>query len=284
MASSHLPNTVLVTGSSSGIGRATADRLAAYGWQVWGGSRRQPAPFDVNDKSSAARRGTGWTPIPLDVTSDDSISSAIQTIVGNAGELGALVHCAGISVAGSIEDVTIGEAEHQFATNYFGAVAMLRAVLPMMRRQGGGRIVVIGSIGGLIGLPFLGHYSASKFALDGMMEALRLEIRPFGIQVTTVYPGDIRSDISTNQLEGSRTGEGSAYHERFRATVDTYDRNVREAREPEVIAAIVARVLARHRQPAKFVAGTVTERAGVSLKSALPTSWFEAMIAKTYGL
>ncbi|MDX2159265.1 MAG: SDR family oxidoreductase [Hyphomicrobiaceae bacterium] len=265
---------VLVTGSSSGIGRASADHLSQNGWHVWGASRRLTAASEV---------GT-WTPVRLDVTSDDSVAAAMAAVLERSQRLDALVHCAGIAVAGSVEDVTLAEAEHQIATNYLGTVRMLRAVLPVMRQQGTGRIIVIGSIGGLIGLPFLGHYSASKFALDGLVEALRHELAPFAIQATILHPGDIRTDISSNQVEGAATGPSSAYHARFRATISAYDRNVREARGPEVIAAAVEHVLTSRRQPARVIAGTSIERAGVGLKSALPRRLFELILRKSYGL
>ncbi len=281
MTQGRLPRTVLVAGSSSGIGRATADRLAAGGWSVVGGSRRGVA--DNSPSSEDSTSASGWRPVHLDVTSDDSVEAAVAATLAHLGRIDVVVHCAGRSVAGAIEDVTISEAEQQFATNYFGVVRMLRAVLPVMRRQGGGRIVVVGSIGGLIALPFIGHYSGSKFALEGMIEAIRHEVRPFGIEIAVVHPGDIRTAISQCQLEGSNTGPGSPYSERFRIAVEAYDKAVREAREPEVIAKLIERLLARRRLPPRVLAGTPFERAGVVMRQVLPRRWFEAMIARTYG-
>ncbi|MEZ5816198.1 MAG: SDR family oxidoreductase [Hyphomicrobiaceae bacterium] len=266
----------LVTGSSSGIGKVVADRLAHDHWRTYGGSRRG------SDAKPAGH--PRWSPVPLDVTSDSSVGHAVAHILEAEGRIDALVHCAGISVAGAIEDVTIAEAEQQLATNYLGAVRMIRAVLPAMRERGRGRIIVVGSIGGLIGLPFIGHYSASKFALDGMVQALRIEVAPFGIDATILHPGDIQTDISSNQIEGERTGSASAYNDRFRSTVDAYDKAVREARKPEIIAATVSRLLRRRRLPARVIAGTPNERAGVVLKALLPPRVFEAILKKTYGL
>lgn len=271
------PRVALVTGSSSGIGKAVANALSRSGWRVYGGSRRAVA---LSEDAKAA----GWTPVALDVTSDDSVAAAVTSILESDHQIDALVHCAGISVAGSIEDVSIAEVESQLATNYLGAVRVVQAVLPAMRRAGRGNIVVVGSIGGLIGLPFIGHYSASKFALDGMMQALRIEIAPFGIDATVLHPGDIQTDISTNQIEGARTGHESVYHRRFKATIGAYDKAVREARRPEVIADAIERLLARRKLPARVVVGTPSERAGVVLKALLPSRVFETIIKKTYGL
>ncbi|MGI9409600.1 MAG: SDR family oxidoreductase [Hyphomicrobiaceae bacterium] len=261
---------VLVTGSSSGIGQACAARLHGHGWSVFGGRR------------TTSNKQYDWPSVRLDVTDEDTIRQAIARVTDGRGRLDALVHCAGISVAGAIEDVTVEEAKRQFETNYFGTVRILRHVLPGMRAQRSGRIVVIGSIGGMIGMPYIGHYSASKFALDGLVQALRLETAQIGIQAAIVHPGDIRTQISANQIEGENTGSGSAYHSAFRRTVDIYDKNVREAREPDAIARVVKRVLERRRMPARIVAGTTIENAGVGLKATLPSRWFEAILQSSY--
>jgi len=266
----------LVTGSSSGIGRTVADRLAQDGWRVYGGSRRG---FATNVGARSA-----WTPLFLDVTSASSVASATKSLLDAEHRVDALVHCAGISVAGAIEDVSIDEAERQLATNYLGAVRLVQAVLPAMRSAGKGRIIIIGSIGGLIGLPFIGHYSASKFALDGMVQALRIEIAPFGVEASILHPGDIQTDISANQIEGRRTGPESAYHDRFKTTIEAYDKSVASARKPDVIADAVAHMLRRRRLPPRVIAGTPNERSGVVLKALLPPRLFETILRKTYGL
>jgi NAD(P)-dependent dehydrogenase (short-subunit alcohol dehydrogenase family) len=264
----------LVTGSSSGIGKAISDRLAKDGWRVYGGSRRGAAVTAIGSPA--------WTPISLDVTAEQSVREAVSSVLEADGRIDLLVHCAGISVAGSIEDVTIAEAERQLATNYFGAVRVVQSVLPAMRKAGRGRIIIIGSIGGLIGLPFIGHYSASKFALDGMVQALRIEIAPLGVEATILHPGDIQTDISTNQIEGERTGQDSVYHERFKATVGAYDKAVRDARKPDVIADAVAKILRRRRLPARGVAGPPNERGGGVRKARVAPRGVEALVKKTY--
>jgi NAD(P)-dependent dehydrogenase (short-subunit alcohol dehydrogenase family) len=275
MATPNHVGVALVTGSSSGIGRAVADRLGAARWTVYGASRRA---MGLTNGSKL------WTPLPLDVTSGASVEAAITDVLGSEGRIDALIHCAGISIAGAIEDVTIAEAERQLATNYLGTVRMVKAVLPAMRRAGRGRLIIVGSIGGLIGLPFIGHYSASKFALDGMVQALRIEIAPFGLEATILHPGDIKTDISANQVEGERTGPQSAYHDRFKATVAAYDKAVAAARKPDVVADAVVRLLGQRRLPPRMIVGTASERAGVGLKALLPPRIFETIIRRTYGL
>ena len=212
---SRLPDVVLVTGSSSGIGRACCDRLADGGRRVYGASR---TPGD------AAR----WTYVAMDVTDDASVARAVDEVVRREGRIDALVHCAGISIAGSFEDTTVEEANRQFDTNFFGAVRVVRAVLPVMRKQGAGKLIVVGSIGGLMGLPYIGYYSASKFALDGLVQALRMEIRPFGIEATVVHPGDFNTAISANQILCANANADSAYFAACQRTIEIYDTNVKQ--------------------------------------------------------
>jgi NAD(P)-dependent dehydrogenase (short-subunit alcohol dehydrogenase family) len=271
VSASRHPDVVLVTGSSSGIGRACCDRLAGGGRRVYGASR---TPGD------AAR----WTYVAMDVTDDASVARAVDEVVRREGRIDALVHCAGISIAGSFEDTTVEEANRQFDTNFFGAVRVVRAVLPIMRRQGAGKLIVVGSIGGLMGLPYIGYYSASKFALDGLVQALRMEIRPFGIEATVVHPGDFNTAISANQILCANANSDSAYFAACQRTIDIYDANVRQARSADVVARRIERLVSRRRLPVRSVLGTPSEVLGVWLKSVLPSRSFEYLFRKSYKL
>jgi NAD(P)-dependent dehydrogenase (short-subunit alcohol dehydrogenase family) len=265
------PEVVLVTGSSSGIGRACCDRLATGGRRVYGASRK-------------AVDSVPWTYVAMDVTDEASVERAVGEVLRREGRIDALVHCSGVSLAGSFEDTTVEEAKRQFDTNFFGAVRVMRAVLPVMRQQRAGKILVIGSIGGLIGLPYIGYYSASKFALDGLVEALRMEVRPFGIEATVVHPGDFNTQISANQVLCGNAGAQSAYDAICRRTVEIYDTAVRRARPADVVARRVERLLARRRLPVRSVLGTPSEVMGVWLKSTLPSRGFEYLFRKSYKL
>ena len=183
----------LVTGASAGIGASCAAFLAAKGYRVYGGAR-------------SAVMAEGVEPLILDVTDDVSVARAIETILARESRLDVLVNNAGFGIAGAIEDTSIEEAREQFEVNFFGVLRMCRAVLPVMRRQKSGYIVNIGSIGGLIAIPFQGFYSATKFALEGFSESLRMEVRPFGIQVVLIEPGDHRTAFTQNR----RATRGSA--------------------------------------------------------------------------
>jgi NAD(P)-dependent dehydrogenase (short-subunit alcohol dehydrogenase family) len=220
----------------------------------------------------------------MDVTDDGSVERAVGAVMAQEGRIDALVHCAGVSLAGAVEDATVEEAKRQFDTNFFGTVRVLRAVLPVMRRQASGRVLVIGSIAGLIGLPFLGHYSASKFALDGLVEALRIEVAPLGIEACLVHPGDYRTAISANQTVSANAGGSSAYATACRRMVSICDENVRHAPTPEAVAKRVERLLSRRRLPVRSVIGSPVEVAAVWLKAVLPARGFEALFRTVYRL
>jgi NAD(P)-dependent dehydrogenase (short-subunit alcohol dehydrogenase family) len=262
---------LLVTGSSSGIGRACCDRLAQRHFAVYGCSRRVCEP----DR---------WSHLQADVTDDHSLAAAIDRVLAQEGRIDALVHCAGTSLAGALEDVTIEEAKGQFETNFFGTVRAIRAVLAAMRRQRSGKIIVIGSIGGLIGLPYIAHYTATKFAIDGLVQALRAEIMPFGIEATVVHPGDTNTAISDNQVHARGADAGSPYHVPFRRTIEFYDRLVRQARPPDAVARVIERLLARRRLAPRYVIGSPTEVMAVRLKSYLPPRSFEYIFRRAYRL
>lgn len=260
----------VIVGASSGIGAAIARQLSEAGHTVIGVSR-------------SAAASIGKTPLTMDVTDETSVAETLAAIHQSAGRIDALIHCAGISIAGAIEDTSIDEAKKLFDTNYFGAVRTVRATLPLMREQGFGQIMLVGSIGGLIGLPYIAHYSASKFALDGFMQALRTEVRPFGIQATVIHPGDFRTDIAKKQIMAERANTGSAYADVCERTVDLYSKNVDAAPEPAAIAELVARLLKRKHLAPNYIVGSPIEKVAVGLKSWIPASSFEFVMRKAYG-
>jgi NAD(P)-dependent dehydrogenase (short-subunit alcohol dehydrogenase family) len=202
------PPVVLVTGASSGIGKACAERLFARGCRVYGTSRQAPralAEARMSDLAPMLRM------IPLDVTSDASVDAAVGVVVACEGRIDAVVNNAGFGVAGAAELTTIEEAREQFETNFFGTVRVCRAVLPVMRQQGSGRILNVSSIAGRIGIPFQAFYSASKFAIEGFSEALRMEVAPFGVKVVLIEPGDFRTGFTAaRRLARGASGQPDA--------------------------------------------------------------------------
>lgn len=181
----------LVTGASSGIGEATAKRLAGAGYKVYGTSRRGAQaiqqPFDM---------------IPLDVTSDESVEAAVREVIRREGRIDLLVNNAGFGVApAGAEESSIGQAQAIFDTNFFGIVRMTRAVVPCMRQQGSGHIINIGSVLGFLPMPYMALYAASKHAVEGYSESLDHELRTFGIRVSVIEPASTNTQFDANLLE-----------------------------------------------------------------------------------
>src|SRR5262245_55660349 len=258
-----------VTGCSSGIGKATCYQLAAGATSVYAG-RRTPCT------------SSKWTHLPLDVTEQSSVEAAVADVLRRESRLDGLVACAGVGLAGSVEDTEDDEAKQHFDTNFFGTARVIRAVLPAMRKQSSGNVVVIGSIGGLIGLPFVPYYSASKFALDGLVEELRGEVAPFGIQATIVHPGDLNTAFGANRIFGRNVGTTSAYRNRFQDTLKFYAAQERNAASPQALARKVEKLLSKRSLPARVIVGTPLEKLGVSGKRYLPGSSFEYLLRKAY--
>ena len=188
----------LVTGASAGIGRACAEELHAAGWAVTGASRRGTTPG-------------GWAGLVMDVDDDDSVRAGVAGVLAAGGRIDALVAAAGWGLAGAVEQCSIGEAKAQLETNFWGCVRVLQQVLPAMRAQGGGRIVLMSSIGGVIGIPFQAFYSAGKFALEGLGEALAYEVAPFGVHVTLVEPGNVKTDFTASRRMAQAAGGDRVY-------------------------------------------------------------------------
>jgi NAD(P)-dependent dehydrogenase (short-subunit alcohol dehydrogenase family) len=254
--------TILITGTSSGIGQVCARHLAARGWRVYGTSRK-PAT-DAAD---------GIEMIAMDVDDDASVQAGVAAMVERAGRIDALINNAGYSLFGSIEDTTIEEAKAQFETNFFGAMRVCRAVLPIMRRQQHGYIVNISSLAGTFGLPFGGLYSASKFALEGLSESLRYETRRFGIHVSLVEPGDYRTSITQHRRTAITTG--AAYSERYEHYRRKQDHDESTADTPEPIARLVEKILNHPRPKLRYPIGMPSQRMVIPLRRWLPQRAFD---------
>src|SRR6266545_1053731 len=239
---------VLVTGASSGIGAATAQRLAEAGYRVFGTSRRA---------ASAEQRG--FEMLSLDVTSDRSVEAAVKEVVRRAGRVDVLVNNAGFGVApAGAEESSIEQARSIFDTNFFGIVRMTRAVVPHMRRQGSGRIVNIGSALGLVPMPYMALYAATKHAIEGYSESLDHELRTRGIRVTVVEPAYTKTHFDANLLEPD--AKLDEYRE-ARATVSRQLSAVLEtADEPGVVADVVLEAARAVRPKLRYTAGGLATR------------------------
>jgi len=262
---------VLITGASSGIGRASADRLDRSGWTVIGASRRG---------SSSGR----WSGVVMDVDSDDSVGGGVAAVLSQHGKLDAVVCCAGWGLAGAVEQTAINEAKAQFETNFWGSVRVVQAGLPAMRAQRGGRIVLMSSIAGVIGIPFQAFYSATKFALEGYGEALAYEVAPFKIAVTLVEPGNVRTDFTLNRRDVLPGDGDDPYRSATRKAVGRMERDEAGGVEPEAVAAVVQRVLEADRPARRVTAGRLIERTGPIAKRLLPNRLFEEAARSSLGV
>ncbi|MCH2169595.1 SDR family NAD(P)-dependent oxidoreductase [Myxococcota bacterium] len=234
----------LVTGVSSGIGAATASLLLERDFEVFGSSRT-PGPWGTDSTS------IHW--VEMDVTSDSSVDDAVSTVLATAPQLDALVCCAGDGIFGSVEEVSIERARAQFETNFFGTLRTLRAVLPHMRSRGSGRIVVVGSLARLAPIPFQAHYSASKSALDGLVLALHAELRPYGVGISLVEPGDIRTSFNDNAWFGDTSA--SVYGDRIASCERVVRESLPKAPGPEGVAATIHRALTARRPRVHYYVG-----------------------------
>ena len=264
-----MQKTVLVTGDSSGIGRTTCEELSRNGWKVFGASR-------------SAVAADQWTHLTIDVTDEASIAKCIELVMVDGGRLDAVVHSAGQSFVGAVEEATIEETTRHFDLNVFGTVRLLRAALPVMRKQGSGKFIVIGSIGGLIGLPFHAYYSAGKFALDGLVEGVRPEVSPFGVDVSIVHPGDINTEIGQNRVATANTDENSPYHAAYTRTVAYYAQAEHDGSSPETVARHIVSMLSKRKMPVRSIAGKVLEKLGVVAKRLMLSKHFEVLMAVAY--
>lgn len=262
---------ILVTGASCGIGEATARLLAADGAVVYAASRRAV---------TGEKRADGCVELCLDVTSEDSVHAAVEYALQRSGRIDVLVNCAGNGIAGSVEDTAADEAQKQMDVNFFGTLRMIRAVLPHMRGNGG-RIVNIGSVGGVFTVPFQSMYSCSKFAVEALTEAIRAECEPFGISACVVEPGDTATGFTDSRVYTRATAENEAYREEFCRAVSSMALSEKKGRAPESVARAVRRVLCRRRMPVRTAVGAEYKLL-VFLKRLLPSALVVWVLRRMY--
>jgi NAD(P)-dependent dehydrogenase (short-subunit alcohol dehydrogenase family) len=268
---------VLITGASAGFGKACGEHLHRLGYRVYGTSRRAGSARDADPAAGLAM-------VPLDVTSEDSVRTAVAFVHQREGRLDVVVNNAGVGLAGAIEETSVEEAKALFETNFFGMHRVCRAVVPILRAQGSGLIINVSSIGGLITIPFQGFYSASKYAVESMTDALRLELRPFGIAVCLIEPGDFKTGFTAARTFAAASRSGSVYAERCRRAVDVMEHDEQNGSDPNQLAILLERVIATPHPKPRYLAGKWQQRLGPSAQRLLPTRWFDAILRSIYRL
>ena len=261
---------ILITGASTGIGRACADLLQASGWNVVGTSRR-------------AVEGVTWQHLHMDADDDVSVQSVVGAAYEEHGRLDAVLNCAGWGLAGAAEQTSIARAKSQLETNFWGAVRVANAAVPIFRQSGGGRLIFMSSIGGLIALPFQSFYSASKFALEGYAEALAYEVSPFAVRVTLVEPGNFKTDFTQSRQTVSPT-ESDVYSLARDKAISLMARDEQNGADPNSVAKTVESLLASSKPPLRVSVGKFDERIGLVAKRLLPFSIFQRAARSSLGV
>jgi len=241
---------VLITGCSTGIGRATAERLAGAGWNVYATARKESAIEDL--------KASGCKTLSLDVTDEKSMQKAVETVSEAEGAVGALVNNAGYSQSGAIETVPMDSVHRQFETNVFGLMRMCQLVLPGMRAQGWGRIVNLSSIGGKVVFPGGGVYHMTKHAVEALSDALRFEVKGFGVDVVIIEPGLIKTEFGSTAAGSLDDAEDEGPYAGFNravgsATEGAYEGGLaRLGGGPETVAKKIERALSARRPKTRY--------------------------------
>jgi NAD(P)-dependent dehydrogenase (short-subunit alcohol dehydrogenase family) len=271
---SNTSKVILVTGVSAGIGAAIAMRLLEAGHTVFGTSRKdgaQPPAADVRM-------------LVMDVRSGASVAQAVEEMLKSAGRIDVLINNAGFGIAASVEDTRPDDMQRQMDTNFLGPLRVCQAVLPAMRAQGGGRIIQVSSLAARIGIPFQGAYSASKSALEGMSEALSLEVKPFGIDVVMIQPGDTKSNF-TAAREWTESAKASVvYAARARHAIEVMEKAEQAGPPADRVARVVERAVNAAKPKLRYGSASAMELLALFLQGVLPDRMFEGVINSNYAL
>ena len=278
------PGPVLITGCSSGIGRAAALSLHNAGFTVYATARRTETLTELSDR--------GLRTLALDVTDEQSMTTAVAAVEADAGAVAVLINNAGYGLYGPVEQLPMAEIRRQFETNFFGLVRLTQLVLPGMRRRGRGRILNVSSMGGRITLPGGAFYHASKYAVEALSDALRMEVAQFGIDVVLIEPGPVKTpwnDVAAGSLStAGAAANGDAYRE-YKAAVGASFGRVqgglfgRLGSTPEDIAKVITQAVTARRPRARYLINPVAKSL-VAMNRVLPARAYDSMLRRQYGL
>ena len=262
---------ILITGITSGFGKAMAERLASEGHKVYGTHRK------------ATEFIPGVTYIKAESTVQEDVEAAVRQVVDAEGGIDVFINNAGMGIGGPLEFCPIEDCQRQMDVNFMGMVRYIREVVPVMRKQGHGHIICFSSIGGLVGLPYQGMYSASKFAIEGYCEALRLEIRKFGINVTTIEPGDFATAFTAQRKSVDNPAVHQAYpsYARSLASIE-HDEN--SGLKPEFLAKKISKIIRKKRPGYHYIISTFLQKLSVFARTILPPRWFAWVMSVYYKL
>jgi NAD(P)-dependent dehydrogenase (short-subunit alcohol dehydrogenase family) len=262
---------VLITGGSSGIGKAIGEFLHHKGFVVYGTSRN---PERITNSL--------FPLLTLDVRNSESIHAAVAKILTISGRLDVVINNAGVGITGPLEEIPTSEIKNNFDTNFFGPIEVMKAVLPTMREQKSGLIINITSIAGYMGLPYRSIYSASKGALELVSEALRMEVKSFGIQITNVAPGDFATNIASGRYHAPSAG--SAYEIPYAANLKMMDDHVDSGSNPNEMAEAIYTIIQNPSPNIHYKVGAFMQKFSIVLKRILPDKLYEKLLMNHYKL
>lgn len=262
---------ILITGISSGFGMETARLLSQEGHVVYGTVRRDVEPLP------------GVHYLKVDVRHREAVQNAVQQMVKQEGRIDVLINNAGMGIGGPVEFATEEEIREQMDANFMGLVNFVTAVLPIMRKQGKGKIVALSSIGGVMGLPFQGFYSASKFAIEGYCEALRLEVQQFGIQVVVMRPGDFSTGFTASRKKTVNADAMQVYRS-YAESMGKVEHDETGGLKPQVLARKISQIIRKKNPRHGYVVASLEQRLSVFLKRVLPARWFAKILGNYYKL
>jgi short-subunit dehydrogenase len=261
---------VLITGAASGIGQATADLLTARGYRVFGTSR---AP--------KRHAGSTFPLLEMDVHSDESVLNGVQYVLSQEGHIDVLLNNAGTGLAGASEETRLSEARTVFETNFFGVMRVTNAVLPIMRKLRSGKIITMSSAGGFAGMPFRALYVASKFALEGYMESLRYEVRPFGISVSLVEPGPVSTPAAERVPHVNH--EIAVYAASRSRFTESFNASMSQGMSPLRVARVIRRIIEQDAPHLRYTVGAQATMLAL-LRRSMPQGGFEMLMRRLFDL
>ena len=248
-----------------------ARQLSLDGHKVYGTYRRDSDPLP------------GVTYIRADVQDQESLKNAVAQVVEAEGRIDTLISNAGMGIGGPLEFTSVEDAQRQMDVNFMGMVRLVSLVVPIMRQQRHGHIICVSSIGGLMGLPYQGMYSASKFAIEGYCEALRLEVRQFGINVTVINPGDFSTGF-TAQRDKVDDPDALAAYPGYAKSMPSIEHDENSGLQPDRLARRISRIVRKRHPRNRYIIATLVQKSSVVLKAILPAKWYDRILGSYYKL
>ncbi|MDR0692744.1 MAG: SDR family oxidoreductase [Prevotellaceae bacterium] len=266
---------VLITGASSGIGKACAGYLAGKGFTVYGTSRKETVGI---------QQTPAFRMLKMDVTDSSSVKKAIDHIIAEQGRLDVVINNAGMGIGGALELATPEEIKLQMDTNFMGMANVCSAALPYLRQAGGGKIINLSSLGGVMGIPFQGFYSASKFAIEGYSETLSLEVHPFRIKVVLVEPGDFNTGFTSNRVVSEKTSNSEVYGAQFSKTMKVIEKEETGGGNPLKIARLMHRIIRSKHPKFRYKTGNFIQTNFAGAKKFIPARTYQYLLRFFYNI